>query len=253
MNPWLERPGLWQSVHTRLIVALSDDLNSRLRPAYQAEIEEMIYLVTTDTNEGLGRPDISVHSVSEVKTEYAGRSLARPIIGETPHREEIKHRRLEIRDLPTQEVITVVEFLSPVNKRPGEGRAKYEEKRDEVLASPAHLVEIDLLRAHPPMPVRWPAESHPGDYGILVSRAGYRPRAELYPFNVRDPVPLFRLPLRPDDDEPVVDLGLILREMYERANYDLRIDYTRTPDPPLSAEGLAWAREWVKPDATRAG
>ena len=251
MNPWLERPNLWGSIHARLVVALADDLNPRLRPTYQAEVEEMVYVVTTDNSESLGRPDVSVRSVSEAQAVYAVPPLARPVIVETPQREEIKHRWLEIRDLPAKEVITVVEILSPVNKRPGEGREKYEEKRNNALASRAHLVEIDLLRAYGPMPVRWPGESQPGenqpgDYRLLVSRVGQRPRAELYPFTVRDPVPLFRLPLRADDDEPMINLGLLLQAMYARANYDLTIDYGLDPDPPLSPEDAAWAKEQLK-------
>ncbi len=242
MNPWLERPGLWGSIHARLIVALADDLNPRLRPTYQAEVEEMVYVVTLDNSELLGRPDVSVRSVSEVRTAYP----AQPVIVETPHREEIKHRWLTIRDIPAKEVITAVEILSPVNKRPGEGREKYEEKRNNVLASGAHFVEIDLLRAYAPLPLRWLGESQPSHYRILVSRANQRPRAELYPFNVREPLPLFQLPLRANDDEPVIDLGLLLREMYDRANYDLTIDYGVEPEPPLSDEDAGWARELVK-------
>ena len=56
---------------------------------------------------------------------------------------------------------------------------------------------------------------------------------------------LFRLPLRADDDEPVIDLGLLIREMYARANYDLTIDYGRESEPPFSAEDLEWAREQI--------
>jgi len=210
MNPWLERPGLWGSIHARLIVALADDLNPRLRPTYQAEVEERVYVV------------------------------------ETPHREEIKHRWLAIRDISAKEVVTVVEILSPVNKRPGEGREKYEEKRNNALASSAHFVEIDLLRAYAPLPLRWLGESQPGHYRILVSRANQRPRAELYPFNVREPVPLSQLPLRANDNEPVIDLGLLLRETYDRANYDLTIDYGVEPEPPLSEEDAGWAKEQLK-------
>ena len=45
------------------------------------------------------------------------------------------------------EVVTVLETLSPANKRPGgDGRREYLKKREEVLQSPSHLVEIDLLR-----------------------------------------------------------------------------------------------------------
>lgn len=243
MNPWLERPGLWSSIHARLIVALADDLNQRLPPHYQAEIEEIVYVATIHSSDILGRPDIAVRTLSESPATYALAPAALPVVVEVPHREEITHRWLEVRAVPSGEVVAVVELLSPVNKRPGEGRAKFEDKRNNVLASPSHLVEIDLLRDGPPMPVRWRDEQIPGHYRILVSRAPERPRAELYPFNLRDPIPGFLFPLRAGDVEPIIDLNRLLRELYVRARYAQLLDYARDPDPPLSADDLAWARE----------
>ena len=57
-----------------------------------------------------------------------------------------RQRYLEIRDRRDRELVAVVELLSPVNKKSGPYRAQYLTKRSEILASPAHLVEIDLLR-----------------------------------------------------------------------------------------------------------
>ena len=34
MDPYLERPGLWGEVHTRLMVAIADALAPRRRPTY---------------------------------------------------------------------------------------------------------------------------------------------------------------------------------------------------------------------------
>src|SRR5580692_10620329 len=53
---------------------------------------------------------------------------------------------LQIIDRESREVVTVIELLSPTNKRPGEHRAQYLAKRSAVRHSNAHLVEIDLLR-----------------------------------------------------------------------------------------------------------
>jgi hypothetical protein len=75
-----------------------------------------------------------------------------------------------------------------------------------------------------------------------VSRGWQRPRAQLYPFNLRDSIPLFSLPLLPEDDTPEVDLGAILHALYDRARFDLRLDYTQPPVPPLSEEDAAWAK-----------
>ena len=83
------------------------------------------------------------------------------------------------------------------------------------------------------------------DYRILVSRASTRPRAHLHPFNLRDKLPTFTLPLLPEDEEPPVELGRIFHALYERARYDLSLDYSRPPVPPLRDEDLAWALELI--------
>jgi hypothetical protein len=51
------------------------------------------------------------------------------------------------------------------------------------------------------------------------------------------------LPLKPTDQEPTVDLGQILHDLYDRASYDLRLDYEGDPDPPLLPVQAAWADE----------
>ncbi len=61
--------------------------------------------------------------------------------------EEVKERYLEVRETKTDAVITVIEILSPKNKRKGKGRSVYEQKRHSILGSMSNLVEIDLLRA----------------------------------------------------------------------------------------------------------
>src|SRR5271157_3233847 len=74
-----------------------------------------------------------------------------------------RQRYLEIRDRRNRELVAVVELLSPVNKRPGPYRAQYLTKRSEILASPAHLVEIDLLRDGRAMPDQERPSSTYGD------------------------------------------------------------------------------------------
>jgi hypothetical protein len=89
------------------------------------------------------------------------------------------------------------------------------------------------------MPVRSPKLD--SDYGILVSRSWQRPKAHLLAFGVRDAIPPFPVPLRRGEEEPTVELGDLLRALYDRAGYDLRVDYNRPPEPPLAADDAAWA------------
>ena len=83
--------------------------------------------------------------------------------------DEIQETYLEPRDVSTDRVVTVIEILSPTNKLPGEGRRQYEQKRMNLLATYTHLVEIDLLRAGQPLPMR--GLQGQSAYRILISRA----------------------------------------------------------------------------------
>lgn len=87
-------------------------------------------------------------------------------------------------------------------------------------------------------------------YRILVSRGYCRPDADLYAFGLKNPIPAFPVPLRQEEPEPVVDLQRLLNEVYERARFDLAIDYSRPVKPPLPPEEAAWATEILRGDAS---
>ncbi len=235
MNPYLENPELWSEVHFGLIAVLARTLNAAITPKYRAAVEKRFY---TDSLL-VGIPDVSVFERSTEVTEpqRTTATLSEPLVVTVPIAEEIQERFLEIREVGTRTVVTVVEVLSPKNKRTGEGKIKYDAKRQVVLNSTANLVEIDLLRTGEPQPMAGGVAS---DYRILVSRANRRPAAELYPFNLREPLPRFLLPLRPEDQEAVVDLKEVLEQVYQEAALDLAINYTQPPVPPISDHDFAW-------------
>ena len=251
MDPYLEQRALWPNVHNSLIMALRDDLAPRLRPHYFVAVEERTYI---DGSGGLtfaGRPDVTVPQVREAATRYqTGLWDRQPGVAvvELPMPETVHEVYLEIRGQDDR-VVTVVEVLSPANKMPGEGRGLYERKRMRVLSSLTNLVEIDLLRIGQPMAVR--GNGHPAPYRILVSRAASRPWGELYYFGVRNPIPDFALPLQPGDAEPVVALNRLLHELYDRAGYDLRIDYRQEPEPSLEHEDALWSDALLRQAALR--
>jgi Protein of unknown function (DUF4058) len=231
MNPYLENPSLWSEVHSWLIVELARSLNPSLIPKYRAAALERVYLdalLVGIPDASIFQPNPDVEPSSAVTTEV----LSKPIRVTLPLAEEVTERYLEIREVQTGKVVTVVEIISPKNKRVGEGRDKYLTKRQKVLNSATHLVEIDLLRTRNFMPM---AEAISSDYRILVSRANLRPEAELYPFNLRESIPPFLLPLQSGDEEPVVNLSEILGQVYQEAALDLAIDYSVQPVPPLRA------------------
>ncbi len=154
-------------------------------------------------------------------------------------------RYLEIRRVDTPEVITSIELLLPTNKVPGEERRLYERKRLHVLSSMTHLFEIDLLRAGTPMPMS-KLDAPRFDYSVVVSRAHQRPKAEVRLFRLRQPIPSFPVPLREAEDDPVLALNAIIHDLYDRAAYDMVIDYRAQPTPPLRQDDAAWAAMLLK-------
>lgn len=147
---------------------------------------------------------------------------------------------LEIRVVETEEVITIIEVLSPKNKQVGVGRLQYETKRLQILGNATHLVEIDLLRQVNPRPMLGKIPTH---YRIVISQSETRPNAKLYGFNLQDQIPEFLVPLRDGEAEPRIKLNLLLSEIYDQGGYDLRINYRRPPIPNLSESDTAWVNE----------
>lgn len=243
MNPYLENPALWSEVHNRLIVNLADFLAPQIPPHYRVAIEQRTYLSDTSDSVLLGIPDVSLFSRQKDAKPTASTvtfaSTSEAVTVTMPVPEQIKESYLEIREVATSYVVTVVEILSPKNKRAGEGRKAYERKRKKVLATTTHLVEIDLLRGGKPM--IFLGEVPLSDYRIVVSRGDCRPLAQLYGFSVRDVIPSFRLPLQSEDVEPLVDLQTLLNGVYERARYNLAIDYNQEPVPSLPEKDAVWA------------
>lgn len=224
MNPYLEHPELWPQVHNRLIVGIADALAGTIAPKYRVAIEQRVYMSVEEPQNLVGIADIGVNQDREMASpSLPSATLVKPQPVQLPMSVEVKERYLEIRAVATRELVTVIEILSPANKRSGKGRAIYEAKRMRILASMTHLVEIDLLRSGKPLPMMGETASH---YRILVSRSNLRPDADLFAFNLPHPIPAFPVPLQLGDPEPVVDLQRLLNDIYDRARLDLAIDYS---------------------------
>jgi hypothetical protein len=240
MDPWLEHPTIWPDVHSRLITSMADDLAPRLAPRYFVGVGSRTTLLTEMDVERVYQPDVSIHS-TERRGQPGGPGAAvleRPEVESlhvvVPIGEEIEETFLTIQELPGRKLVTVVEVLSPTNKKTAEGRQDYLKKRNELIRSRVSLVEVDLLRGGEPMPLEAPPP--PTDYRILICRTGRRKSAELYGFSWVTPIPPIPIPLLPGDVEPTLDLNAVLHALVDRARYDLVIDYSQQPQPPLRPE-----------------
>lgn len=256
MDPWLERPSLGRDVHKSLITAIRDRLNESLPAPYYVGVEERVYSRDFDELFLVGRTDLTIGTRAVRSADsgqgFAGERATGVVEVDVPRSDPLRETYLEIRDVESRSIVTVIELLSPTNKLSTDGRAAYEAKRVEILGSLTSLVEIDLLRAGRPMPVEGPSHIGSSDYRILVSRAMDRPRAKLHRFGVRDAIPEIDVPLAPEDGAISLDVGDVLRGVYRRARYSLRVDYDSPPVPPLDERGAEWARERVR-EAGRRG
>lgn len=249
MNPWLEDPRFWRSIHQRMITGLADLLAPQIEPRYFVDVELHTY-VTQSPNIPLQSryPDVTVidRGGPAIVTNPQTGTIA-PVEIDLPLPEPFEEPYLAIRLLPDGEVITVIELLSHTNKKAGRDRESYLEKREAFLDSDVNFVEIDLLRAAEPMP--FTVAGSPTDYRIFIRRRERMRKALLYPFQIRQVIPTFPLPLQPDDDEPLVDLGQLLHDIYDRARYYLIVNYSDKPAPPLTPEDAAWAAQVLRSSA----
>ncbi|MGO9598940.1 MAG: DUF4058 family protein [Isosphaeraceae bacterium] len=242
MNPYFEQAAHWLDFHTEFLSAVRRLLAPQIAPKYIVQLEEHIYIhdLPPEPRQRLRTADLSVaksggggHAAWAVELIEAPAKVMLPeqTVEEVPY--------LEVRDRQGRELVTVIELLSPSNKRPGNDREAYLAKRRELLRSPAHLVEIDLLRGWPPMP----QEGRPAcDYSVLVSRAEKRREADLWPVGLRDRLPKVPIPLRSPDEAAPVDLQEAIHRAYDGPGYEHFI-YSGEPEPPLDPADAAWARQ----------
>ena len=243
MDPFIEGQK-WEDFHTRLMTAIGDALVPCVRPRYTVDVERRVYLEALDPDEPvrsivadvgvMDRGEGASGSVVAVGTE----TTVEPVACVLPMTEERREVFLVIRRGDTREIVTVIELLSPSNKRPGrQGRDQYIEKRRSILESRTHLVEIDLVRGGRRMPATGVPE---GDYLAIISRSGRRPLADAYAWPLAHVLPAILIPLSGDDPDVTLELQQVFDLVYDRAGYDYSLNYTRTVEPSLDDSQVTW-------------
>jgi hypothetical protein len=245
MNPYLEQPPFWLDFHNSFLIYLRGALEQRVPANYFVQYEERLYLSEWPIEETtfLGRADVSL---SRPPSDEWGRTGTTATV-ESPCEvvvdvsETTSVGALEIKDSAANEVVTVIELLSPSNKYAGYDRAAYLEKRNELMRTTANLVELDFLRGGPKLPARG---LPPCDYHVLTSRPSSRPKADVWPFALRDPFPSLTVPLR-EVNTVSVSLKDVLDQAYDAARYEKRI-YKTPPKPALLPADAAWAADLLR-------
>src|SRR5262249_25460923 len=152
IDPYLEQPDVWHDFHQSFMPAVRASLTPQVSPAYIVKIEERIYIREPDAEEKhlIGHGDVTVsRSGSPAPRGCSKQLLPAPSRIVLPSVIEEHEDYIEIRDRQNRQLITVIELLSPTNKKPGPDREQYFAKRAQLVRSQAHFVEIDLLRGWP--------------------------------------------------------------------------------------------------------
>jgi hypothetical protein len=242
MDPYLESPAIWEDFHASLAAEIRDQLTPKLRPRYFAAlVPRVTYEEVAIEEKRAMKPDISIHRVSDRAPGAEMVAIApAPVTGRVAMELPVNLYTVEIHETATGILVTAIEILSPVNKRPNhEAYEDYQRKRRALLRSAVHLMEIDLLRGghRPPLETAWPS----AHYAVLLSRSERRPSIEIWPLGIQAPIPLLPVPLKAPDSDAPLDLGQAIQAIYDRAAYDMRIDYSQPPPKPeLSSEDTQW-------------
>ncbi len=249
MDPWLEKPGLWSGFHTTLIVALRAELTMRLPKGFFAEVEQYIWLQADDDDQQLYIPDNYIATNAAAGTLHTKKKLS--TASPTAHvllplaKANKSKRCIRVYDKENNKVITVIELLSPSDKNKSNEYHRYISKREEYMAAGINLVEIDLLRRGNRMPMG--RDDVPdGDYYVFVSRAEDFPRADVWSFTVREPIPVVPVPLTPDREPIPLAIRAGLDRAYDDADYANRLDYGSPPQPKLRTSDALWANRLLK-------
>ena len=250
IDPYIESSGMWGDFHFGLIAAVRGELNARLPTGFAASSELYVWFHEPEANDRvrLIEPDVYVKETvgaARAKGKARGRAAstaAPPARIVLPGVQRRKHRFIEVRDMRSDRVVTVVEFLSPDNKEAGDGRDAYLAKRNESLANRLNLVEFDLLRGGRRLPLGEPPPMV-SDYYALVCRAWEWPRADFWTFSVRDRLPQVLIPLTTEVADVPLDLRACIDRAYDEGRYRAQLPYGRPLAPRLSAADEKWAQE----------
>ncbi len=247
MDPFIEGQE-WDDFHPTFIGIIRELLTAQLRPRYVVRVERRVY-VEHEPGDDLAfvRPDVSILEESRSTPTAASRGGAvamAPVVVSLPQPSAEARREafLTVRETETRAVVTVLEVLSPGNKRRGsDGRREYLNKREAVLQSSAHLVEIDLLRGGLRLPT---VERLPrGDYYAFVCRQERRWNADVYSWTLREGLPTIPIPLAAGDADASLDVQAAFTTAYDRAGYDYSLDYRTQLAPRLKDNDAAWVED----------
>jgi len=248
MDPYIEAPRNWSDFHNSLGNEIRSQLNQQILPSYYATTVtyaayDVIEIARTKSRAIY--PDVGIWHTSGRPSVVGATPGGAAVIDRPQVQSMVKLEvavrlvNVEVREAGTDALVTAIEILSPVNKRAGAERQKYLRKRRELLRSEVHVVEIDLLRGGQRTPLE--ITPPPAPYYVTLAHADNRPYVDVWPIPLETRLPVLPIPLHEPDADVPLDLGAIVRSVYDQCGYIARIDYRQPPPPPtLTDEQAAW-------------
>jgi hypothetical protein len=109
----------------------------------------------------------------------------------------------------------------------------------DLLRAGDHLMGVPVEYLDPPSEVPYKCAIRRNNASVSQTRVDY------FPFHLRRRLPRIEVPLRDTDKDIVLDLQQPIDAAYEEGRFGIRIDYSKPPVPPLSADDSAWAASLV--------
>lgn len=160
--------------------------------------------------------------------------------------EEVRETFVNVWWRQENRLVASIELLSPSNKAPGRGREQYINKQQALLASAAHLLEVDLLRGgQHTVAVSESSLQTRADYIVCLHRATAA-QYEFWQVPLRSRLPRVSVPLNAGNPDLILDLGSLWNAFYETSRLDEVIDYQAAPVPPFRSEDEAWSDQILR-------
>ena len=162
-----------------------------------------------------------------------------------------------------EDEIARIEILSPTNKKMGEDRTEYLEKRAHTLRNGVILIEVDYLPQTPTLSHGIPdygsqePDSRPYTLSVIDPRPAPNGRKMIFGFAVDEPMAAVQIPLL-NADTLNVDFGGVYNETFNSLDYfSNKADYSRNPAgfeyyTPADQQKI-WGRMLALADALRGG
>jgi hypothetical protein len=217
MDPYLESDEFWSLFQHQLVMCLYHLLLPGLVDRYRARVGQR---------------------------QYASEQALFTSVVREQHEEEY----IEVRHRGHGRLVTLVDVVSPANKRTTQGRQAYLLKRQEARFAGSNLVEIDLvLQGQPTLDYTRPD----CDYAVTVNRTTQPDRYEVYMAKLHDRLKPFRLPLAGDDRDIKVDLQTAFTRSYDQGDFAAKIDYQRDPAAVLKPADRQWLDDLLRQQKLR--